>query len=183
MSDRNSVFGNDRHIVLSGGIDEESMGKIILAIKLIEEDDNKQEMQIKDFVRKPIHLYISTTGGSVYAALSLIDVMDSCKTPIFTYGYGNIMSAGNYIFLAGHRRFCGKYATFMWHETSAGINDYSSILTKKTEEINRLNLILDDIMASRTKIGEKLLKKWRAEREVYIDANEALRLGIVHQIL
>lgn len=183
MADNNSVFGNDRHIVLSGGIDAESMGKIILGIKLIEEDDDKQEMQVKDFKRKPIHLYISTHGGSVYAALSLIDVMDSCRTPIYTYGYGNIMSAGNYIFLAGDRRFCGKYATFMMHETAASINDYSSILTKKTEELDRLNLILDDIVASRTKVGEKLLKKWKAEREVYIDANEALKLGFVHQIL
>jgi len=183
MAEHNSVFGNDRHIVLSGGIDAESMGKIILGIKLIEEEDDEKEMQIKDYKRKPIHFCISTTGGSVYAALSLIDVMDSCRTPIYTYGYGNIMSAGNYIFLAGDRRFCGKYATFMIHETSAGMNDYSSILNKKKEEVNRLNGILDEIMVTRTKVGTKLLNKWKAEREVYIGAEEALKLGMVHEIL
>jgi len=178
-----SVFGKDRTVVFSGEVDQESVGKLIMGIKATEEDDDSKEMSLVGFTRNPIKLNINTNGGSIYDALALIDVIESCRTPIFTFGYGQLASAGFPIFLAGKRRFCGKYATFMFHEASMGIKDYSSIIDCKAREVNRLENILNEIMKKDTKITDKMLKQWHNDREVYIDANTALKLGIVHEIL
>jgi len=183
MSGENSVFVKDKHIVFSGRIDSESIGKIMLAIKAMEEEDDVNESRLKSYTREPISFTISTNGGSVYDALALVDMIESCRTPIYTYAYGSIMSAGLPLFVAGHKRFCGKYTTFMYHEASTRIDDYGSIINSRTNEINRLETIVDKILIEKTKLNEKILKKWYSEREVYIDANSALKHGIVDKIL
>lgn len=184
-----TVFGSDREIVFSGEIDSESIGKIISIIKTIENQDNFDEMntknkkKIKEFKREPIHLSISTVGGSVYHAMALIDIIEKSKTPIYTYGYGPIMSAGILIFLAGHKRYCGEYATFMFHELSNDVKDYSSIIVRRADELKRLNEILNGYIKSHTKITDKILQEWNVEREVYLDPHTAYSLDIVHDIL
>jgi len=181
MSD--SVFVSDRNILLSGIIDNESVGKIMMAIKVIEDDDNKSEANLKNYKREPINLNISTKGGSVYDSLALIDVMSSCKSPIYTYAYGQIMSAGLPIFISGSKRFCGKYTRFMFHELHTVIDDYAGVIESRSNELTKVNNVLESILLSRTKINEKTLKQWHNEREVYLDAEKALKLGIVHEIL
>jgi len=183
MSSENSVLVKDKHIVFSGRIDSESIGKIMIAIKAMEEDDDASEMRLKNYKRDPIIFTISTSGGSVYDALALIDMMDSCRTPIHTYAYGSIMSAGLPLFAAGKQRFCGKYTTFMYHEASARMDEYSSILNSRASEINRIENIMDSILTDRTKLTNKILKQWRNDREIYFDAEKALKLGIVDKIL
>jgi len=42
---------------------------------------------------------------------------------------------------------------------------------------------MNRILMSKTKITEKKLKEWHNEREAYIDSIEALKLGIVNEIL
>ena len=183
MSNESSVFVKDKQIVFSGSILPESIGKIMMSIKAIEEEDDEKEAHLKNFVREPIKMIISTNGGSVYDALGLVDMIESCRTPIHTYAYGQIMSAGLALFVAGSKRFCGKYTTFMYHEASTRMYDYGSVINSRANEISRLESIFNSILINKTKLNEKILKKWYNDREVYIDANEALKLGIVNEIL
>jgi len=183
MSSENSVFVKDKTIVFSGLVDHESVGKIMMTIRAFEDDDNDNAAHIKDYKREPINLIISTQGGSVYDALGLVDMIESCKTPVHTYAYGKIMSAGIYIYVAGHKRFCGKFTTFMYHESQATFDDCHSILNSRSKEMDRLEKVMNGILMSKTKITEKKLKEWHNEREAYIDSIEALKLGIVNEIL
>ena len=41
----------------------------------------------------PIHLHVSSPGGSVFAGLSIVDTMRSCKSDIYTYIDGSAASA------------------------------------------------------------------------------------------
>jgi len=183
MAGENSVFVNDRTIVFSGPINSESVGKIMLTIKVIEDDDNDRAAHLKNYERKPINLNISTGGGSVYDTFALIDMIESCKTPVYTYGYGQVMSAGLFLFLAGHKRFCGKHTTFMYHESSTRMDDYGTVLTSRVIELNRIESTLDNMLTSKTKVTEKMIKKWYETREVYLSSEDALKLGIVNAVL
>jgi len=178
-----TVFVRDREIVYSGILDAENVGKVILSIRSMVNEDNEKEANLKNFKREPIHLHISSTGGSVYHTLGLYDLIETSRTPIITYGHGCIMSAAVILFLAGYKRVCGKHATFMMHEASQGMNDYASIIHKKSEEISRLENLMRDIVVNRTKVSGKQYDKWNNEREVYLSAEDALKFGIVHEIL
>lgn len=106
---------NKKTFYLSDNVDNESIGKLIWDILYqIREDDEKDEKE-KDYKREPIKLYINSYGGSVYDMWGLIDIILNSKTPIYTYCTGYAMSAAFKIFLAGHKRYCYKHSTFMYH--------------------------------------------------------------------
>ncbi len=67
-----------------------------------------------------IHLVIMSSGGNLAAAFGLIDTIRGSVVPVYTYGLGEILSAGLMIFMAGHRRFVSKNASILSHQFSTG---------------------------------------------------------------
>jgi len=134
----------------------------------------------------PIKLIINSVGGDVYDGLALIGFMEACPIPIHTYAYGGrVMSMALPIYLLGQERFASKYTTFMHHAASWGM-DHSKIEIHKQElaEIERLEGMLNDIILSKTKIDHKTLLKYQEiNREWYIPAPQAKKLGIIHHLI
>ncbi len=103
----NKIF---RTIVLSGDIDESSVKDAIQTISFINEiDDGKDEVD-------PIKLIINSLGGNILDGFALIGVIENSYVPVYTYGYGSIMSMALPILVAGDKRFGHPLATFMYHE-------------------------------------------------------------------
>lgn len=67
-----------------------------------------------------IHLVVMSSGGNLSAAFGLIDTIRGSVVPVYTYGLGEILSAGLMIFMAGHRRFVSKNASILSHQFSTG---------------------------------------------------------------
>ena len=57
---------NDRIIVINETIDDHMMGVIVSQLLYLDADDHDE----------PIHLYISSPGGSVMAGLAILDTMN-----------------------------------------------------------------------------------------------------------
>ncbi len=171
--------------MLSDEIDNESIGKLLWCIiDLIREDDERDKKE-KEYKREPIKLYINSYGGSVYDMWGLIDVMLSSKTPIYTYCTGSAMSAAFNIFLAGEKRFCYKHSTFMYHQMSAygGYSKYQDIIEGKNE-LDIINNQLEDFVIERTKLTRAEIDEIREKKkDFYIHADEAVKYGIVNEIL
>ena len=103
-----------RELLLSDRIAQNSVKYAIESIFDINEDDQQKEEVYKNWERTPIKLYINSFGGSVYDGLALIDVIKRSKTPVHTICIGSCMSMGLWIWLAGSKRFIGKYSTYIW---------------------------------------------------------------------
>lgn len=118
MSKADNVLLNKdtRLFYLSDDIDNDTIGKMCFHILSILKQDDKEESEKKDFKREPIQLYVNSYGGSVHNMWALIDIIQQSKTPIYTYCTGYAMSAAFNIFLAGHKRYATKHATFMCHQ-------------------------------------------------------------------
>lgn len=144
---------------------------------------NIEDAEIDPRTKEPIHLYINSGGGVVYDANALLSAMDTSKTPIYTYCHGYAMSSALTVFMAGHRRFAGKHATFMLHQPSEDFGESKLyVLENRLDEtkrlmnerikyfINRSNLTLNDF-----------------EEHKYIDwilnSQAALDYGVVHEII
>jgi ATP-dependent Clp protease protease subunit len=170
-----------RNLVLSGEISEESAQNIIQHINDINEDDHEPAED-----RVPIQLKINSIGGSMYDGFAIIGAIESSITPVYTCGYGAIMSMALPILLSGHKRFAHKLTSFMYHECLSVFGDYEKVTTLKEnlEETERISDMYDDYILSKTSLTKKQLDKVKKGKyDWYFDADDALEYKIIDQII
>jgi ATP-dependent Clp protease protease subunit len=168
-----------RTIVLSGEIDESSVKDAIQTISFINEIDNgKDEVE-------PIKLIINSLGGNILDGFALIGVIENSFVPVYTYGYGSIMSMALPILVAGDKRFGHPLATFMYHECLDSVPyDKMSIIKENIEETDRLMDMYDDYLISRTSLTQKQLNKVKNKKtDWYFGSDEALSYNIINEII
>jgi len=106
----------NRHLWLNGDVDDGIIDTFVYSILRY----NLLDKDIPPEKRKPIILYINTNGGSVSNCFSLIDSIETSKSPVYTVNVGCCYSAGFLIFLAGHQRYTLPNSTFLMHDGSSG---------------------------------------------------------------
>jgi ATP-dependent Clp protease protease subunit len=166
--------------VLSGEISEESAQKIIQHINDINEDDFGKEERL------PIQLKINSIGGSMYDGFAIIGAIESSETPVYTYGYGAIMSMALPILVSGVKRFAHPLTTFMYHECLDTFGHYEkvSILKENLEQTERVMEMYDDHILNKTSFTKKQLDKVKKGKfDWYFDINEAIKYKVIDQII
>ena len=168
-----------RTIVLSGEIDESSVKDAIQTISFINEIDDGKE------VVEPIKLIINSLGGNILDGFALIGVIENSFVPVYTYGYGSIMSMALPILVAGDKRFGHPLATFMYHECLDSVPyDKMSIIKENIEETDRLMDMYDDYLTSRTTLTQKQLNKVKNKKtDWYFGSDEALGYNIINEVI
>lgn len=144
---------NDRVIYLNEDISSFTISNIVPLIHKI----NKEDEKVAAEDRKPIHLHITSYGGSAYDGWQLVSTIENSKTPVYTYVEGYAMSMGLPIFLAGHKRFLGKYATLLYHELRGGANGTRQEVKRLDKEYDRLQKLYDDYIISKTTVTQEIL--------------------------
>ncbi|MDC3333032.1 ATP-dependent Clp protease proteolytic subunit [bacterium] len=178
----------ERVLFLSSEVKTEEIFKVITKIKEIATDDKYLEALYGvygiQYIPYPIELSIDTNGGVVYDGLALHDVISACSTPIHTIAHGKVMSIGMAIFLAGHKRYCHRSSTFMIHQISTGVWGSLQHISDTLEESTRLENVVNQIILARTTITmDQLTDLYTSKKNWFIDADEALTLGVVDEIL
>lgn len=173
-----------RVFFLSDDIDNASIGKMCFQLLCLLKQDDKNEAEKKDFVRKPIHIYVNSGGGEVYDMWALIDIICTSKTPIYTYCTGYAMSAAFKIFLAGHKRFVSQHATLLYHQVSCYRFGKYQDLVEDRVEMDYIQSNLEQYVLRQTKITKKMLREIREKKiDRIFHVDEALKLGIAHELL
>ncbi len=175
-----------RVIVLNDDVSESVVDLIALKIfKFNEEDDEKERKQVGfDRSKAPIKVYINSYGGAVHDAFSAMSAIVSSKTPVHTIAMGKAMSAGFMILLAGHKRFCQKLSTLMYHQVAGWAVGKLQDIKQETMEMERLQSVADAFIVERTRIDPERLESVNRNRgEWYLDAETALKYGVVDEIL
>jgi ATP-dependent Clp protease protease subunit len=144
--------------------------------------DDNDEIPIEK--RKPIEIHLNSYGGSVYDGFAAVNSIITSKTPVHTYVSGYVMSMAFGIFIAGHKRFAYPYSNFMYHEISTLSVGKNQEIERVTLENKRLQKMYDRLVTSRTSIDQKRLDKIKKSLvDWFFDAEEALKLGVVHEII
>ncbi len=174
----------NRNILLSGDITSITVGTITDKIFDLTYDDELKSEEFKLFNVKPINLYINSFGGSVYDGLSLVDLIRNNTTPIHTYCFGSAMSMGLWIFLSAKKRIMGRNATLLYHEISGFVWDKLEAIKQDLKELERLQKMYDSIIIENSNILQDKLNDYKhIKSEWYIPAQEALKLGLCHEVL
>lgn len=185
-----------RTINLYGDITEIKAGDVVAALLYLE--NNSLMPMLKDptdpsseeiVVARSISMMVSTHGGVASDMFSILDVMEMVKDrtcDIETFGIGKVMSAGVPILAAGSpgKRKVGRNCRIMLHNVMAGTGGTIFSMENELEEIKWVQERYIETLASSTKLTPAKIKKLlKTQKDVYISAEEAIKMGIADEII
>ena len=133
---------------------------------------------------KDIYFYINSPGGSVTAGMAIYDTMNYIKPDVSTICMGMAASMGAFLLSSGTKgkRIALPNSEIMIHQPSGGARGQATEIQIVAENILRTKKKLNEILAANTgQTYEKICND--TERDNYMTAEEALKYGLVDQIL
>jgi ATP-dependent Clp protease protease subunit len=166
-----------RNVFLVGTVDQGSAFTVIAQLLYLDSVNSSE----------PINFYINSNGGSIVDGLAVLDTMNLIKSPINMIGFGQNASMGAFLLAAGKK--CPKSTRkalpnlqVMTHSASGGIGGQASDIVISAKQITKLNNRLKEYLVKFTgKTPEEV--NVICDRDYYMDANEAVALGLVDSIL
>jgi len=167
---------SDRTLYFTGAVDELSITQAISHITSLS----------RQSLKEPIQVVFNTYGGSVDDMFALYDMIEFLETPIHTFGLGKIMSAGVLLLACGEKgkRKLGKHARIMIHPISSA--SMGTVFDQKNTvlEMERLQAQWQTCILEHTKFTEEELDTlMKSNVDTYLTAEEAVKFGIVDEIL
>ena len=175
---------NLRTIGLFSDILEEPVAELVHALMYMNETNKDKEEEDKE----PIEFYLSTYGGSADDMFALYDIMKNIQktTEIHTVGVGKVMSAGVPLLACGTKgkRKIAKNCRIMIHSVSAGNQGNLHDLMNELGAVEELQKMYINCLVAETKMTKSQLKKMLKRKvNVYLSAEQAIKLGIADEIL
>ncbi len=164
----------DRIIFIGMPIDDRVANTVIAQMLFLAMESKTQD----------IYLYLNTPGGSVTAGLAIYDTMKYVKCDVSTCCIGQCASMGALLLSAGAKgkRYSLPHARIMLHQPWGGAEGSATDIHIQAEEIMRLKKILNSIIAKET--GQPLERVEKdTERDFYMSPEEALKYGIVDEVI
>jgi len=163
----------ERIIWVAGGVDDH-MSTVVQA----------QLMFLDSLDSNDITMHIDSPGGSVKSGLSMVDVMDYIKSDIRTINTGMAASMGSILLGAGAKGKRGslRFSQTMLHQSSGGAVGNIQDAEISMIEWRKVNDILFNLLGGYCgKTAEQI--KTDATRDLWLDAKEALKYGIIDEIV
>jgi ATP-dependent Clp protease protease subunit len=131
-----------------------------------------------------ITMHIDSPGGSVKSGLSMVDVMDYINADIRTVNTGMAASMGSVLLGAGAKgkRSSLKHSTTMLHQSSGGFSGNIQDAEVDWAEWQKVNHELFVLLGKYCGKKPDQVKK-DATRDFWLNAEEALKYGIIDEIV
>jgi len=169
-----SKLMGDRVIMITEPIDDHMMGIIVSQLLYLEAEDSEE----------PIHMYISSPGGSVMAGLAILDTMQLITAPVYTYGLGMVASMAAVLFTCGEpgHRYILPNAEVMIHQPLGGAQGQASDIEIQANHIINLKKRLYKIISDATGKTIKVIER-ESDRDNYFVAKDAIKFGLADKVL
>jgi len=163
----------DRVIRIDGEIDAAMVARV---------DTGMSEMERLN--RQAITFRISSFGGNMYDALAVVGRMRASTCQIVTQGFGYVMSAATLVLASGDKRYLSEFSWTMCHESNYEVEGGHSKIKEFTRQIDREEDCWAEHMAAFTEYKNKSFwLKLGRDKDHYLNANEAIRIGIADELL
>ena len=172
VSDLLTKMLDDRIIMLMTPVNNISMTSVISQLLYLNAKD----------IKKPIHLYISSPGGSVLDGYGIIDTMNLIEAPVYTYTIGLAASMGALIFLNGAKRYMLPHSELMLHQPLGGVSGQASDIEITANRIIKMKKDINEMIATRCNLNIEEVEKF-TDRDRYFNATEAINYGLADEII
>ena len=166
----------DRIIFLGTEVNDVVANLLIAQMLFLEQSDGEA----------PIHFYINSPGGSVYAGLGIYDIMQHISCPVYTYCVGMAASMGSLLLSAGHKdnRYSLPHSRIMIHQPLGGARGQASDIQIQAREIQDLKKQLTQIYVDHTSEGKTYDDYELAmDRDNYLSPANAKAMGLIDKII
>jgi len=133
---------------------------------------------------RDITMHIDSPGGSVKSGLSMVDVIEYIKSDIVTINTGMAASMGSVLLGAGTKgkRHSLRFSKVMLHQSSGGFRGNIQDAKIDFEEWEKYNKILFDLLGGYCGKDPDQVKQ-DASRDFWMDAEEAVKYGIIDSVI
>lgn len=166
----------DRIVFLGTQVNDTVANLLIAQMLFLEQSDPEA----------PIHFYINSPGGSVYAGLGIYDIMQHITCPVHTYCVGLAASMGSLLLTAGAKghRFSLPHGRIMIHQPLGGARGQASDIQIQANEILDLKKQLNQIYVNHAAKDMTLEQIAEAtDRDNYLSPQDAIDLGIIDAVI
>lgn len=134
----------------------------------------------------PITVIFNSPGGSVLDGLALFDYLRRLRNTghfVTTMALGRAASMGAVLLQAGDHRVVGENAFLLIHEVSNHTTGKVSEMEDGVEFTRRLQKRLLAILAARSTLTDQQIARRWTRNEWWLDAAEAVSLGLADEVL
>lgn len=178
-SSSNNLYSSFNHIYFNDDITNETATELKKELRNIE-TQIKTLMLTHRAEKLPIYLHITTDGGLIHSAFSVIDCIKSLSVPVYTVVDGFVASAGTLISLAGEKRFMCKNAYMLIHELRSGVWGKMSEIEEECNNLKKMMTHITNYYKENTTISKKeldgILKK-----DTILNYKECINKGLVEE--
>ena len=164
----------DRIIFLSDEVNDATASLVVAQLLFLDSEDPD----------KDINLYINSPGGSVTAGMAIYDTMQYTKADVSTICVGMAASMGAFLLSSGAKgkRFALPNSEIMIHQPLGGVQGQTTDMKIHVERMLKIKENLNKILSENT--GQPIdIVKQDTERDNFMDAEEALKYGLIDNIV
>ena len=167
----------DRIIFLGEDVNATTASLVVAQLLFLESEDPDKE----------INLYINSPGGSVTDGLAIVDTMNYIKCPVSTTCIGLAASFGAVLLANGEKgkRYATPNAEILIHQPligGGGISGQATEVKIHADHLVKTREKLNKFLSERTGQTLETIEK-DTERDNYMTAEEALKYGLIDEIL
>ena len=173
------ITRENNHIYFYAEVDRPNIFELIELIRKCELDNIvfAHKTCVEDI---PIYLHISSYGGLLFDAFTAIDVIQSCKVPIYTIIDGPTASAGTIISVVGSKRFMRPNAYMLIHQLSSSSWGKMSELEDEHQNNTMLMKRIKEIYIEHASIPKKQLTEI-LKHDLWWDLQKCMDYGLVDE--
>jgi ATP-dependent protease ClpP protease subunit len=140
-----NVTEKNNHIYFRSSVSNQSVDKLVDLIHEKNEEFRelkRSEPLVQHMEPKPLYLFITSFGGSLFACFRAIDAIKRSEIPIYTVVDGHAASAATLMSVVGKKRFMTPNSYMLIHQLSSGLGGkYWEI----KDEYKNLTLLMENI--------------------------------------
>jgi ATP-dependent protease ClpP protease subunit len=176
----NYINTNFNHIYFNNDITSDTAFELCKELRNVETKIKTLSATL-NIEKQAIYLHITTDGGVIYSAFSVIDCIKSLSLPVYTVVDGFVASAGTLISLSGEKRFMCENAYMLIHELRGGVWGKMSEMDEEHTNLNKIMEHIKRIYIDNTKIKQKKIDRI-LKKDLIWDVEECIEKGLIHEV-
>lgn len=170
----------DNHVYFYSEVSRESIFDLNMLLKEVEEENiiTANKLNIDPI---PIYLHINSYGGSVFAGFAAIDMIISCKVPVYTIIEGCAASAATMMSIVGAKRFIRPNSYMLVHQLSSGCWGKMNEIEDEYENLKELMKNIKRIYEQYAKIPKKDLTDV-LKHDLWWNPEKCMSYGLVDEL-
>lgn len=168
------------HVYFYGEVNRENIFDLTLLIREAEEENILTSHKL-NIDKIPIYLHISSYGGSIFDAFTLIDIIKSCKVPIHSIIEGASASAATIISIVAEKRYIRPNGYMLIHQLSSGCWGKMNEIEDEFKNLSHLMDKIKNLYMEHAKIPKKELVEI-LKHDLWMDSQKCIKYGLIDEI-